>query len=57
MLLRIMVSNRRAVSPRRNGSLTLSASAWLRPNDSTDKGRIDMSTKKKNPMRAEKRQW
>jgi len=28
--------------------------ALLRPNDSTDKRRIDMATKKKSPMRAEK---
>ena len=27
---------------------------WLSPNDSTEKGRIDMPTRRKSPMRAEK---
>ncbi len=37
-----------------SGILTSSTSAWLRQNDSTEKERIDMATRKKSPRRAEK---
>ena len=47
--------NRRVVSPRRSGTMTSSATGSLRPSDSTEKGRIDMATRRKRPVRAEKR--
>jgi predicted XRE-type DNA-binding protein len=46
--------NRSAALRLRNAISTLSIRVWPRPNDSTDEGKIDMATKRRSAMRAEK---
>jgi phage-related protein/predicted XRE-type DNA-binding protein len=46
--------NRKGASPPQRRTSTLSVSAWLRPNASTEKGRTNVATRTRKPIRVEK---
>src|SRR5260370_25041600 len=46
--------NRKGVSPLRRRTLTSSVTAWLRRNASTEKGRTNVATRTRKPIRVEK---